>query len=77
MLKRRQAGEDVTAVLERELKPLADAYSESIHKLEEFQQRLYDGALARAEENAAQGRLDPDRRFGAGLAAGRGIGLCA
>jgi methyl-accepting chemotaxis protein len=56
VLKRRQAGEDVTAVLERELRPLADAYSESIHKLEEFQQKLYDASLARAEENAAQGR---------------------
>ena len=57
VLKRRHAGEDVTAVLERELKPLAEAYSESIHKLEEFQQTLYDAALVRAEENAAQGRL--------------------
>jgi len=57
VLKRRQAGEDVTAVLERELKPLAEAYSESIHKLEEQQQKLYDAALVRAEENAAQGRL--------------------
>jgi methyl-accepting chemotaxis protein len=57
VLKRRQAGEDVTAVLERELKPLADSYSESIHKLEEFQQKIYDEALEKAEANAAQGRL--------------------
>ncbi|WP_411886749.1 methyl-accepting chemotaxis protein [Polaromonas sp. YR568] len=57
VLKRRQAGEDVTAILERELKPLADSYSESIHKLEEFQQKRYDESLEKAEANAAQGRL--------------------
>jgi methyl-accepting chemotaxis protein len=57
VLKRRQAGEDVTAILERELKPLADNYSESIHKLEEFQQKRYDASLEQAEENASQGRL--------------------
>jgi methyl-accepting chemotaxis protein len=56
VLKRRHAGEDVTAVLERELKPLAEAYSESIHQLEEHQQALYDEALADAEKNATQGR---------------------
>jgi methyl-accepting chemotaxis protein len=44
-------------MLERELKPLADSYSESIHKLEEFQQKIYDEALEKAEANAAQGRL--------------------
>ncbi|MFI5445991.1 methyl-accepting chemotaxis protein [Polaromonas sp. UC242_47] len=57
MLKKKQAGEDVTAALERDLKPLAIAYSESIHQLESRQQAIYDASLTRAEENAAQGRL--------------------
>ena len=56
LLKRKLAGEDVTAAFERDLKPLAIAYSESVHQLEKRQQVMYDASLKEAEENAAQGR---------------------
>ncbi|SFC75828.1 methyl-accepting chemotaxis protein [Polaromonas sp. OV174] len=57
LLKKKQAGEDVAAALERDLKPLAIAYSESIRLLENRQQDIYDASLTRAEENAAHGRM--------------------
>jgi methyl-accepting chemotaxis protein len=57
MLKKRQGGEDVTATLERELRPLAENYSGSIQKLEDYLQKRYDASLAQAEEDASQGRL--------------------
>ena len=56
LLKQRLIGEDVSAALERDLRPLAEAYLGSIAKLEEYQQSLYDQALAQAHANAAQGR---------------------
>ncbi|MGX5650720.1 MCP four helix bundle domain-containing protein [Hydrogenophaga sp. YM1] len=56
LLKQRLVGEDVSAALERDLRPLAEAYLGSIAKLEEYQQSLYDQALAQAHANAAQGR---------------------
>ncbi|KQP20033.1 methyl-accepting chemotaxis protein [Pseudorhodoferax sp. Leaf267] len=56
ILKRRMGGEDVTAELERTLKPLAAAYSDSIVKLEERQQSLYAQSLQSAEDGAAQGQ---------------------
>jgi methyl-accepting chemotaxis protein len=57
LLKKKQAGEDVATALERDIKPLADAYSESIHQLENRQQTRYDASLTLAEEKAAQGRM--------------------
>ncbi|WP_326537873.1 methyl-accepting chemotaxis protein [Pseudorhodoferax sp.] len=56
IFKRRMAGEDVAADLERTLRPLATAYSESIRALEKRQQDLYVEALHRAEAGAAQGQ---------------------
>jgi methyl-accepting chemotaxis protein len=56
LLKARQAGEDVSAALDRDLRPLADAYLDSIFKLEQRQQVIYDAALKDAEEGAAHGR---------------------
>ncbi len=56
LLKARMAGEDVSAALERDLKPPADAYLNSISKLEERQQAIYEATLRDAEEKAANGR---------------------
>ncbi len=56
ILKRRTAGEDVAAELQRTLSPLADAYSNSILKLEERQKRLFDAALAEAHADAVDGQ---------------------
>jgi methyl-accepting chemotaxis protein len=56
VMKARKAGEDVTAALERDLKPLAEAYVNSILKLEQRQQAIYDATLKEAEENASSGR---------------------
>ena len=56
VLKARMAGEDMSAALDRDLKPLAEAYVASILKLEQRQQALYDAALKEAEEKAANGR---------------------
>jgi methyl-accepting chemotaxis protein len=57
LLKKRQAGEDVSAALDRELRPLAETYSNSILKLEQYQQKRYDASLAQAEDHARQGRF--------------------
>ncbi len=56
VLKRRMAGEDVSALLEKDLKPLATTYSDSISKMEQFEQSVTDAALATAEQNARQGQ---------------------
>ena len=55
-MKARKAGEDVSVMLDRDLKPLADAYINSIFKLEQRQQGIYDAALKEAEDKAAMGR---------------------
>jgi methyl-accepting chemotaxis protein len=57
IVKRKQAGEDVSAELQRTLSPLAESYSNSILKLEQRQQKLYDDALAEAHTKAVQGRV--------------------
>ncbi len=41
------AGEDVTEVMEKQLKPLAQAYSDAILKMEQKQQAAMDAALGR------------------------------
>jgi len=56
LLKARLAGEDVSAALERDLRPLADAYLKTIVDLEAYQQANFEAALAQAHANAAQGR---------------------
>ena len=56
LLKRKLAGEDMTAIFERDLKPLAMAYSTSIRQLEKHQQARYDASLAQAAHTAEQGR---------------------
>nr|WP_315206094.1 methyl-accepting chemotaxis protein [uncultured Albidiferax sp.] len=56
LLKRKQAGEDVMADLEKDLRPLALNYLDAISKLEKRQQDIYDAALMQAEQNAAQGQ---------------------
>ena len=56
VVKARMAGEDVSAALERDLKPLAEAYINSILKLEQRQQAIYDETLKAAEDKAAMGR---------------------
>ena len=57
LLKRKQAGDDVAESLERDLRPLADIYSESIRKLEQHQKAVYDAELEKAEQGGRQGRL--------------------
>ncbi|MCZ8253917.1 MAG: methyl-accepting chemotaxis protein [Hylemonella sp.] len=56
IIKRKAAGEDVAAALEKELLPLSEAYLASIAALEKRQQFIYDQALAAADESAALGR---------------------
>ncbi|MGC3986945.1 MAG: methyl-accepting chemotaxis protein [Pseudorhodoferax sp.] len=56
LVKRRQAGEDVSAELERTLRPLATAYSDSILALEKRQQELYADALRDAGNAVEQGQ---------------------
>ena len=49
LLKRRAAGEDVSAALQSQLRPLADIYSGTIQKLAVHQQMRYDESLEQAE----------------------------
>ncbi|MGE0349260.1 methyl-accepting chemotaxis protein [Hydrogenophaga sp.] len=56
LLKARLAGDDVSAALERDLKPLSEAYLKAVHDLEKRQKDLYDLSLKDAEDKAAQGR---------------------
>ncbi len=56
LLKRKAAGEDVVVALELELRPLAEAYSETISTLERRQQAIADASLTAAEESASQGQ---------------------
>ncbi|MEK9802107.1 MAG: MCP four helix bundle domain-containing protein, partial [Curvibacter sp.] len=53
IMKRKAAGEDVSAALEKELLPLSEAYLTSIAELEKRQQFIYDQALAAADQSAA------------------------
>jgi len=56
VLKQHMAGEDVSAALDRDLRPLAEAYLQAIANLEAFQQTVYDRTLAQADADAALGR---------------------
>jgi len=55
MLKKKMAGQDVMAELDRDLKPLADTYSNSIHELEEEEAANYARVLADSESKASVG----------------------
>ncbi len=55
LLKRKTAGEDVTAALDSQLKPLAEAYSQAISALLDYQRRVYEASLQDATANAALG----------------------
>ncbi|MDR6213143.1 methyl-accepting chemotaxis protein [Paracidovorax wautersii] len=57
LLKRRQAGEDVSAALDQTIRPLAEAYINGIRALEERQRMLYEASRQEASAKAAQGRL--------------------
>ena len=56
-VKRRLAGEDVSALLDKDLKPLAQAYSDALIKIEQRQQKIVDETLATANQDAAQGKM--------------------
>ena len=56
LLKRKASGEDLQGILEKELRPLADAYSDSIGKLELRQRSRYEAALVAAEVSASRGK---------------------
>ncbi|QBK03657.1 HAMP domain-containing protein [Hylemonella gracilis] len=55
-LKRRLAGEDVSAFVEQQLRPLSETYIAALQRLEQHQRALFDEELEKAEEAAAQGR---------------------
>ncbi|MGD9773781.1 methyl-accepting chemotaxis protein [Diaphorobacter sp.] len=57
LFKRKAAGEDVSALVQSQLKPLADAYTQTIQTLEQRQRMLYEHTLAEANAAADQGRL--------------------
>ena len=72
LFKRKAAGEDVSALLESQLKPLAVAYSQKLAEFEQHQQARYDESRDAAANHAYQGRLI--LIFGTALALLLGIG---
>ena len=54
LLKRRLAGEDVKASVDEQLGPLNATYVAALRNFQERQKKLYDDALAAAENDAAQ-----------------------
>ncbi|MDF3823398.1 HAMP domain-containing protein, partial [Leptospira sp. 96542] len=56
ILKRKLAGEDVSALVEQQLKPLSETYIAALGRLEQRQLALFDDELENAEQAAAQGR---------------------
>ncbi len=56
LTKRKSAGEDVSALVEKELKPLADAYNQTLLDLQNFQRDLVEASIAEAERSVAMGR---------------------
>lgn len=55
-LKRRLAGEDVSAIVEQQLKPLSEAYIAALQRLEDRQLKLYDDKLEEAANEAELSR---------------------
>lgn len=72
LFKRKAAGEDVSALLESQLRPLAVAYSQKLAEFEQHQQARYDQSRETAASHAHQGRLI--LIFGTALALLLGIG---
>lgn len=57
LLKSKEAGNDVTEAIEKDLWPLAQAYSLSIQQLEEHHQATFNKALEVSSQNASQGQM--------------------
>jgi len=57
IVKKRMAGEDVADSLEKDLRPLADNFSNMVLKLELRQKQLYDASLASAEASATRAKM--------------------
>jgi methyl-accepting chemotaxis protein len=57
VLKRKQAGEDVSAALENELRPKSVLFIDAIDQFVHFQRANVDRALREAEQNARDGQL--------------------
>ena len=57
VFKRKAAGEDVAALVDSQLRPLAEAYSKTILTLEARQRKLYEQTRAEAAANAEQSRI--------------------
>ncbi|MFO6420634.1 methyl-accepting chemotaxis protein [Hylemonella sp. W303a] len=55
-LKRRLAGEDVSAIVTQQLKPLSETYIAALQRLEDRQVDLFEEELKTAEKDAALGR---------------------
>jgi methyl-accepting chemotaxis protein len=56
LIKRRQAGDDVAASLNSQLRPLADQYDAALQRFEESQQKIYDASLRETADQAALGQ---------------------
>jgi len=56
LLKRKAAGEDISARIDTEIKPLAEAFIQKLVQLQQRQQTLYEQAHAQAMARAAQSR---------------------
>ena len=57
LFKRKAAGEDISALVDSQLKPLSDAYIAALRALEERQLLLYERTRDQATAEASQGRL--------------------
>ncbi|WP_027995844.1 methyl-accepting chemotaxis protein [Simplicispira psychrophila] len=57
VLKKKEAGEDISAEFDRSIPPLSEAYIASITEFERLQKELYTAALEEVQKNAANGRL--------------------
>ena len=56
LTKRRLAGEDVSSLLNSQLRPLADQYDAALQRFEENQQKIYNTALQRTADDASHGQ---------------------
>ena len=57
LVKRRMAGEDVSALLEHDLRPLADRFSGALLRFEARQKAIFEESLAQAEATAQRASL--------------------
>ena len=56
LIKRRTAGENVAALVESSLRPLAETYDQSIQRFEQRQREIYDASLAQTAAQASNGQ---------------------